>query len=161
MWSCCATCSCVALCWQRTNGRCAVVGSHPHQSPCEHVCCCVPEGELLGASNASRGNHPESPSPVHHVPSFSYPLSSCSIVSSGSCCVACHRIARGRWTPCSFVLVPCDIGLVHVSFYIYMCAGPAISLHDMLWPVRRAVVEPLRRLVVPLPASYVCRSACC
>jgi hypothetical protein len=81
-----------------------------------HVCCCVPEGELLGASTALRGKHPKSSrlctmSPVAtvcykkgrihiHTHSVSYPPSSCSIVSSGSWCVACHRIA---WTPCSFL----------------------------------------------------------
>ena len=76
------------------------------------MCCCVPEGVLVGASTASRGNHPEDPLPLLLVSCVSYPLGSCSVVMSGSWFVACHRIT---WTPSLVCLGPCDLGLVPCS----------------------------------------------
>ena len=84
------------------------------------MCCCVPEGVLVGASTASRGNHPEDPLPLLLVSCVSYPLGSCSVVMSGSWFVACHH-TPGRHARLSWSLRP------GASAMLCMCAGLAIS----------------------------------
>ena len=97
---------------------------------------CVPEGELLGASTASRGNHPEDPLLLLLASMCSTPGAPAVL----SCRV--HGALRATTHLDAMLLVCpglCDLGPVPCS----ACVPAPPSRHDALWCVRRAVLDPL------------------